>query len=492
MERQELNSKITSGLWWSYLERVSAQAVSVFVAILLARILLPQDYGIVSIVLIFITICDALVVGGFSDALIQKQKADDLDFSSLFWFVLAGGFLLYGLLVLIAPCIEAFFKVPHLALILTVMGIRIPINAIKSIQSAYISKQMKYKYFFIATSFGTGISAVVGIVMALSGAGVWALVTQYLTNSVIDTAVIWITCDWHPHLRFDIERLKELYTFGWKMQLSSLLTVLYNELEVFCIGKKYSVADLAFYERGKQFPQLIMRNIQTSISKVMLPTFSLLQTDVVKSKEYARKSIRISAFIMFPALIGLILCAHEFVIALLTEKWVASVIYLQILSVVYICEPVLSINRQVLIASGDSKQYLFIEIQKKSIGLVLLFCALVFFNQVFWVAVSVMITQLVSLILQSRPVARIIAYPLSEQGKDVLVPLLFSLAMAFPILLLKQLQWNIWLKFFAQIFAGGAVYIFLAVLTQNPELKILVRYVSQTYRKLTHKEGNIA
>ena len=187
------------------------------------------------------------------------------------------------------------------------------------------------------------------------------------------------------------------------MQLSSLLTVLYNELEVFCIGKKYSVADLAFYERGKQFPQLIMRNIQTSISKVMLPTFSLLQTDVVKSKEYARKSIRISAFIMFPALIGLILCAHEFVIALLTEKWVASVIYLQILSVVYICEPVLSINRQVLIASGDSKQYLFIEIQKKSIGLVLLFCALVFFNQVFWVAVSVMITQLVSLILQSRP-----------------------------------------------------------------------------------------
>lgn len=167
-------------------------------------------------------------------------------------------------------------------------------------------------------------------------------------------------------------------------------------------------------------------------------------------------------------------------------------IYLQILSVVYICEPVLSINRQVLIASGDSKQYLFIEIQKKSIGLVLLFCALVFFNQVFWVAVSVMITQLVSLILQSRPVARIIAYPLSEQGKDVLVPLLFSLAMAFPILLLKQLQWNIWLKFFAQIFSGGAVYIFLAVLTQNPELKILVRYVSQTYRKLTHKEGNIA
>ena len=479
MDNKELNNKIIDGLFWTYLERISAQGVSVFVTILLARILLPQDFGIVSIVLIFITICDTLVTGGFSDALIQKQKSDDLDFSSLFWFVLTVGFFLYGMLFLSATYIESFFNIAQLAIIIQIMGLRIPINAIKTIQSAYISKNMKYKYFFIATSFGTGISAIVGISMALLGKGVWALVAQYLTNSIIDTIVIWSTCGWHPKLIFSIKRLKKLYSFGWKMQLSTILSVLYKELEVFCIGKKYSATDLAFYERGKQFPKLIINNIQSSINKVMLPAFSFLQTDKIKSKMYARKSIRISSFIMFPIFIGLILCANEFITALLTRKWVSSVIYLQILSIAYMCEPILSIAKQILIASGNSKKYLIIEIQKKSIGIILLTCALLFFNKVFFVAISMMLTIIIGLFLQSFSIVNIIQYSLKEQIKDITIPLLFSLIMTIPIFLIKFLELNIWIKLIFEIISAAGIYLILAKFTNNQELNTLIKYLKK-------------
>ena len=209
IETKELNKKIYSGLMWTYFERLFAQGVSFFVTILLARLLMPNDYGIVSIVLIFITICDKLVVGGFSDSLIQKPQADNLDFSTLFWFVLVGGFIIYVLLFLSTPAISRFFRIDLLNIVLPVMAVRIPINAIKSIQAAYISRHMKYRYFFFATLWGTGVSAVVGIYMALNGFGVWALVAQYLTNSIVDTIIIWFTCGWHPSLQFSWQRLRD-------------------------------------------------------------------------------------------------------------------------------------------------------------------------------------------------------------------------------------------------------------------------------------------
>ena len=478
-----IGKKITTGLIWTYLERVLAQGVSTLVTIVLARLLTPAHYGVVSIVTIFITICDSLVVGGFSDTLIQKEDADDLDFSTLFWFVLFVGIAMYGVGFAAAPFVEAFFNTSMVAVTLRVMAIRLPINAINSIQSAYISKKMKYRYFFFATLIGTVTSAVLGVVMAYLGFGVWALVAQYLCNSVIDTLVLWLTCGWRASFRFDIGRLKKLYSFGWKMQLASLLATLYSEIESFCIGKKYTSVDLAYYEKGRQFPKLVMHNVQSSISKVMLPAFSHVKDNKESMKKMAQKSIQTSTYAMFPLLIGLMACANEFVSAVLTDKWQPAVPFLRILSVYYLFEPLMALNKQIVIACGQAKKYLEMEIQKKIIGIIILLAAIFLFDSVTAIALAAVITQLIGLIIQSIPLRDLIQYPIEEQIKDARTPFVFSLIMVIPVVLLKGLPMNAWIKLGLQVFTGASVYVGLSVILKNEVFYSLLRMGKQVIRR---------
>lgn len=459
MQGEGLGKKITKGLMWTYLERICAQGVSTLVTIILARLLLPENYGVVSIATIFMSFCDALVVGGFSDTLIQKKDADDIDFSTMFWFVLAFGFLMFGIVFAIAPLAETFFKTSMVCVTLRVMAVRLPINAVNSIQSAYISKHMKYKYFFFATLIGTVVSAVVGIVMAYMGYGVWALVAQYLTNSVVDTLVIWFTCGWHPSFKFSLKRLKSLYSFGWKMQLSTLIVTIYVEVESLCIGRKYTSADLAYYEKGRQFPKMIMHNIQTSISKVMLPAFSKISDKKDETKRLAKRSVSISTYLMAPLLIGLILCSKEFVIAVLTEKWLPAVPFMQLLSVYYLIEPIMAFNKQIVIAAGKSALYLKMEIAKKAVGISLLLISVFCFDSVYAIALATVITQIIGLIIQSAPLKRIINYPLAEQIKDVAPSYILAVSMAAPIFAVKMLDISYLLKLIIEVIAGALFYL---------------------------------
>ena len=459
MQGEGLGKKITKGLMWTYLERICAQGVSTLVTIILARLLLPENYGVVSIATIFMSFCDALVVGGFSDTLIQKKDADDIDFSTMFWFVLAFGFLMFGIVFAIAPLAETFFKTSMVCVTLRVMAVRLPINAVNSIQSAYISKHMKYKYFFFATLIGTVVSAVVGIVMAYMGYGVWALVAQYLTNSVVDTLVIWFTCGWHPSFKFSLKRLKSLYSFGWKMQLSTLIVTIYVEVESLCIGRKYTSADLACYEKGRQFPKIIMHNIQTSISKVMLPAFSKISDKKDETKRLAKRSVSISTYLMAPLLIGLILCSKEFVIAVLTEKWLPAVPFMQLLSVYYLIEPIMAFNKQIVIAAGKSALYLKMEIAKKTVGISLLLISVFCFDSVYAIALATVITQIIGLIIQSAPLKRIINYPLAEQIKDVAPSYILAVSMAAPIFAVKMLDISYLLKLIIEVIAGALFYL---------------------------------
>lgn len=485
MEQNSLNNKITSGLIWSYLERICAQGVSALVTIILARLLSPDDYAVVSVVTIFIMICDSLVVGGFSDTLIQRKNADSRDFSTLFWFVLMLGVVLYGIIFAGAPLVERFFNTKLIAVTLRVMGIRIPINAVKSIQSAYISRNMKYKYFFLATSVGTVVSAVVGIVMAYLGFGVWALVAQYLTNSVIDTVIVWFTCGWKPSFVFDVKRLKSMYAFGWKMQVSTILASIYGQLEGFVIGKKYSPVNLAFYDKGKQFPQLIMHNVQSSIGQVMLPAFSKVNEERDRLKSLAKKSIRTSSYAMFPLLVGLMACADEFVSAVLTDKWLPAVPFLRILSVYFLCEPLMSLNKQIVIATGDSKKYLIMELEKKAIGISLIVLALLLSDNVISVAIVCVVTQLIGIFIQSAPLKKIIDYPVLEQFSDLLPAIMLSVAMTVPVFLIKYfVNCNIILKLIFEVCGGAIIYIVLSVLTNNKEFRTLFNFAKSLLNKI--------
>lgn len=468
MQLQGLPQKIVSGLTWTYLERLLNQGVSVLVTIILARLLLPEDYGIISIVTVFITVCDALVVGGFSDTLIQKKDADQRDFSTMFWFTLILGCILYGVVYAAAPWVEHFFNdTPMVCSTLRVMAIRLPINAVQSIQSALISKRMEYRYFFFATLLGTLISAVLGISLAYNGYGVWALVAQFLSSSIIGTMCIWFTYGWRPDWTIDRSRLKALYSKGWKMQCSSLIASLYGELESICIGRKYTTADLAYYDKGKQFPKLIMQNVQLAIGKVMLSAFSEENDNKAVMKAMARRSVKLSVFVLTPLLLGMIACAEELVSLVLTEKWMPAVPFLRMVSLYYLLQPMMVLNKQIVIASGETKLYLQMEIIKKAIGITLLFAAITMSNSVLMITVASFVTQCIGLLIQSFPLGRLIDYPLREQIGDYLPIQMNALIMFLIVLGIGFIPLGLGLKLLLKVLVGIVVYVSVSLVTKN-------------------------
>ena len=266
--------KVLAGLFWTFGERILAQGVSFILSIILARILLPSEYGIIAMVMVFINIANVFTSTGFGEALVQKKDADELDFSTVFFCTLSLSIVIYIILFIGAPYIAEFYHTKEIILVLRILSIKIVLSSIATVQHAYVQKRMIFKKFFFSTLGGTVISGILGIVLAYSGFGVWALVFQYLTNTIIDILVLLKTVPWHPRLIFSVERAKQLMDFGWKLVFSNLINVVYNESRSLIIGRSYSSADLAYYNKGNQIPSLAITNIDTAIGNVVFPAMS--------------------------------------------------------------------------------------------------------------------------------------------------------------------------------------------------------------------------
>lgn len=279
MENKTKND-VTKGLFWTFGERITAQLISTIVGIVLARVLDPEHYGIIAIVTVFITFFNVFVTSGFSSAVVQKKDVDDLDYDTAFYIGLIVAIIAYIILFFTSNFIADFYKMPDLGLVIKVMSIRLPLAALNATQQAYVRRKMEFKKFFIATSFGTIISGFVGIAMALSGFGVWALVTQYLTNTTIDSIVMWFVCGWKPKLQFSLKRAESIYSFGWKVLVSDLVATIEGDIRSLIIGKQFGSSDLAFFDNGKKYPALLVNNIDTAINKVMLPVYSQNQDNI--------------------------------------------------------------------------------------------------------------------------------------------------------------------------------------------------------------------
>lgn len=286
------STNVITNFFWRFLERCGAQGVTFIVSIVLARLLDPTVYGTVALVTIFTTIMQVFVDSGMGNALIQKKDADDLDFSSVFYFNMAMCSVLYLIMFFAAPFIASFYRMPELTAIVRVLSFVVVISGVKNVQQAYVSRHLMFKRFFFSTLGGTIGAAVIGIAMAYLGFGVWALVAQMLFNAAVDTTILWITVKWRPKKMFSFQRLKSLFSYGWKLLASSLIDTVYNDLRQLIIGKKYSSGDLAYYNQGKKFPQLIVTNINTSIDSVLLPTMSKAQDDMAAVRSMTdRKSV---------------------------------------------------------------------------------------------------------------------------------------------------------------------------------------------------------
>ena len=468
-DNQSLRKKTISGAFWKFGERVSSQVVNFIVSIILARLLLPEDYGIIALVSVFITICDKLVVSGFATSLIQKKDADNVDFSTVFFFSLVMSLVLYVLLFFGAPLLADFYSAydrEMLIAVIRVMGIQVIITSVNSVQSAYVSRKT-----LPAALIATGLSAAVGIWMAYSGYGVWALVAQYCINAFTIMVVLWIVVRWRPIWAFSVDRFKSLFAYGWKIFAVSIIKVIYNDLRSLMIGKFYTSEDLAFYNKGQSFPQLIETNVSGTIESVLFPAISKRQTSKEDMLAILRRAIKTSTFILMPLLAGLAAVAEPLTVILLTEKWLPSVPYMQIICFTFMIMPIEIDNLQAIKAMGRSDIALKLEIIKKIIGVTLLIASIPF--GVMAIAISMLVGAIINAVVDAIPNKKLLGYGVGKQLVDILPSLLMSAVMFACVYPLAFLPLNHIIVLIIQIAVGVAVYVLLSIITKNESLRYL-------------------
>jgi len=462
-------NSLTSNLFWKFSERIAAQVVTIFVTIILARLLSPEDYGVVSLVTVFITIANVFVGDGMGSALIQKKDTDALDYSSMLYFNFFLSAILYGLLFVGAPLLARFFGKGYelLVPVLRVLGLRLFPAAINTVQNAYISKKMIFRKFFLSTLVGTVVSGAVGIGMAYNGFGVWALVAQYLTNTTIGTVILCITLKKKPLLRFSFSRLRSMLKFGSRILCTNLLITCYEQFKAMVVGKVYSSQDLAFYEKGRQFPSLIEVNLNATISAVLFPKMANEQSREGAIKEITRMSIRMGAFVLAPIMLGLAAVSEEFVLLVLTEKWMPCVPLMRMFCVMYLFYPLHGANMQAIKAMGAGNTFLKLETFKKVIELIVLIC--VFRISVEAMVVSMTIVATLFVFVNAYPNIKLMGYSVKEQLSDFLPALLMSGAMLVIVSCVNLLGMSAAMTMVVKIVLGAAIYIGLSVLTKNKE-----------------------
>lgn len=475
------SNKVISNMIWKYAERCGAQAVGFVVSIILARLLSPSDYGTIALISVFTSILYVFIDGGMGMALVQKKDADNVDFSSVFYFNIIWCILIYMLLFGTAPYIAAFYNNQDLTKLIRVLGINLLVSGVKNIQSAYVSKHLQLKRFFFATLGGTIGAAAIGIIMAYKGYGVWALVAQSVFNNTVDTLILWITVKWRPIRIFSLARLKGLISYGWKYVASGLLDTIYNKLQQLIIGKYYTEESLAFYNQGEKIPHFLVSNINSSIDAVLLPTMAMEQDDISKMKNLTRRSMTVSVYFMAPLMVGLAVIAPGLVRLFLTEKWLPCIPYLRIFCVCYLFYPVHTTNLNAIRALGRSDIFLKLEIIKKIMGLVILVSVMRY--GVMAMAYSLLLSSVLSQIINSWPNKKLLGYSYLEQMKDILPCILLAVLMGGCVSLIALFDLADIIKMALQIFCGAAVYIIGSIVLKidafNYSCGIIRRYLGK-------------
>ena len=456
---------VIHSLFWKFFERTSVQVISFVVTIVLARLLNPKEYGAIALVLVFVNLANVIVDGGLNTALIQKKNSDQTDFSTIFYASLTIATLLYIIIYFSAPYIAAFYRNPSLEPVVKVLGISLFFYAVNSIQKAFLSKHFLFKKLFYSSLGAVVISGGIGIYMAWRGYGVWALVAQSILIQICTTIIMGITVKWYPSLRFSWLRFKRLFDFGWKIFLSNLLINATINIRSLIIGKVYNASSLALFDRGKQFPALIIDNINASIQAVLFPVLSTLQDNRESVRSMVRKSIKTSSFLIFPLVVLLGVLAHPLIITLLTDKWVGAVPYIRIFCVAYLFMPMQIANLEAIKALGYSGTTLKLEVYKKLIEIIILAITIPISVQL--IAWGIVVYNFITLLINLRPNAKILGYGLRDQIKDIIPVLIISVIMGTVMFLFTLLPIKTIYTLVGGVAVGIVTYWVFAILFKN-------------------------
>lgn len=474
-----LKSSVITSLIWKFLERIGTQGVQFVVAIVLARLLAPADFGLIALVTVFVAIANVFVQSGLNTALIQKKNADNLDFSTVFYTGLAVAILLYGVLCVGAPVIADFYNgQTKLIPVIRVLGLMLLLGAVNSVQEAYVARNMMFRKLFYRSVGAIIPSGIFGVVLAYLGFGIWALVGQQLMNSFLMCVIMWFTVKWRPQLAFSFVRFKGLFSFGWKLLCSALLDTAYRNIRDLVIGKLFSPADLGFYNRGSQFPHIIIANINSSIQSVLLPSLSTVQDDKTRLKSLARRSIKTSAFLILPMMAGLAAVANPLTLVLLGEKWLPAVPFIQICCFSFAFWPIHTTNLSAINAVGRSDVFLKIEIIKKCYGLAILGLAIWLFRSPIGIAASAAVTAPLGSFVNAYPNKKLLNYGFGEQMKDFLPSFVLAVVMGAGVYALSDfLEMSPILQLSLLTIIGLCFYLGVAKLLRFECLEYLVKSI---------------
>ena len=471
----ELKSKIVSGLFWRFMERSGTQGIQFFVSIILARLLLPKDFGLIGLITVFIAIANVFIQSGFGAALIQKKEVDEQDYSSVFYFSLVISLVLYLILFLLAPLIAGFYAEPLFIRVLRVLAVSLFLGAINTVQNAVISREMKFKKSFFVSIGGILASGSVGITLAYRGYGVWSLVYSSLAGQLAATVILGCTVRWRPKLTFSFKKLGEMFDFGSKLLFSALLDTAFNNLYTLVIGKLYNQTTLGYYNRAQSMPAFIANNLDGTITSVMFPALASCQNDQRRLKEMMRRMMVTSAFLIMPMMFGLAVVARPMVVILLTEKWLPSVPFLQLLCFQFAFLPLHTANLQAIMAIGRSDIFLKLEILKK-----ILFLAVVGATYAYGVYVMVagsVVFSMLCTLINAWPNASLLDYSLTAQWRDLMPTVLLSTAMCAVVMLISLLPVGIGPLLLLQIISGVLFYFAAAYLLKYECFFYLLRTV---------------
>ncbi|MBQ8529365.1 MAG: lipopolysaccharide biosynthesis protein [Clostridia bacterium] len=457
--------------------------VGLIVSIILARLLAPEEFGQVAIITVFINLCQTFVTSGFSSALVQNKRADNVDYSTVFYISLAVAAVMSAALILAAPAIGAYYDNDAIILPLRVYSLSLLVSAFSSVQNAKLQREMKFRTVLYTGLIATILSAVIGITMAALGAGIWALIVYYFAYTVFSSIIVLIADRWLPTLAFSFARAKELFSYGWKMLVSGLLCSIYEDIRTLVIGKRFSEAELGYYNRGQQFPVLFLQTSYMTVQSVMFPVMSSSQDNLSEVKKIAKATSKIGTFIVAPIIFGLAAAAHNIIVVLFTEKWLPAVSLMQIICLGCFTVVMTAAGAIAIQSIGRSDVYMKLELVRRTVMLAVLAVSVFAFKSVKAIAWGYAISSWIDVAVISVPVKKLIGYGLIEQLRDVWKIILASVLMAGAVLAVGLIAAPEWLLLIVQILVGIIVYCLMCMLLKIEAFGQLINIIKGKIRK---------
>ena len=479
---ESLKNKTIKGVSWSFADNIANQGITFLVGLVLARLITPEEYGLIGIILIFVAVFDSLVNCGFSNALIRKNDADDRDYNTVFIVNMVFSFFLFFVFFFSAQFIADFFCQPLLKPLTQVMGSIIIIHAFAIIQRTVLIKRIDFKTQTKASVISSVTSGVVGITMAFYNYGVWSLVGQQLSRALLYTICLWIFSHWWPKPQFSWKSFQELFGFGWKLLLSSLINTIWKEIYQVVIGKCYTPATLGQYTRAHQFGSIFSSNLSTVIQRVSYPVLSNLQDDKQRLKEGYRRVIKVTMLVTFVLMLGLAAVAKPMILVLVGNQWLIAADFLPIICLQMMLYPLHALNLNMLQVQGRSDLFLKLEIIKNCVAVIPL--SLGIFVGIYWMIWGSVFTSMFAYYLNSYYSGKFLNYNILTQIKDILPSFGLSVVMALLVYAMSFIPLNPFILLPLQIVAGAVITLAICEVTKLPEYMELKGIVTPSIKKI--------